>query len=586
MAILLRSVFILLLAAPLILKGLHVEQFVLKYTSTRYLGFFQVLANDAIIYGGLVLLLYLSVLPKTSRWLAAGFRLLAVSIFVVYLIDYLIITNFNTHLATGDFIKYASYASKYIQQVYGLGNASLTFITLILCSLLFLFAFNQYRLKATRYLHVPIAAFVCLPLAIGFPEQQKYAHAWIYQNVIDYNLMIRSEAAPYSPTFSQSINYSEPKTCASSPASTKNIIILMVESLSAYQSQYFSGLNNWTPHLDDIAQHNQAFNNFYANGFITEDGEISLLTGLLPVYPPSSYSDDGGSAFYSFYGITDSVPQVLKKHGYHTEFMTSADLEFGNTGRWANSIGFDYVEGHDHPDYDKWERFHFQAAPDAALYQRVLKRLQQKQQPLFLFIKTVSSHHPYVNPENKHKSEAEAIAYTDKQIGVFYQQLLANGFFNNGLLFIVGDHHSMMPLNSAELALYGQYKASAKVPLIIIGNEQIASTESRQFQQTDVANSIKGLVTGEQCYSDWTGVLLGEHKIPPRYIAHRRGDNRHLVSIFSESAEFLVKLNGDQTELVTSVNAEIPKANNFVNKINYLRNNRGIWATQTAGKFD
>jgi hypothetical protein len=59
-----------------------------------------------------------------------------------------------------------------------------------------------------------------------------------------------------------------------------------------------------------------------------------------------------------------------------------------------------------------------------------------------------------------------------------------------------------------------------------------------------------------------------------------------LVSVFTESAEFLVKLNGDQTELVTSVNAEIPKANNFVDKINYLRINRGSWAKQTAGKFD
>lgn len=563
--------FVLLLAIPLFLKGLYVDSFIYHYTATRLLGFSQVLANDAILYCGLVLLLYLSFLPKVNRLFTALFRLSAFILFTVYIIDYVVIVNFNTHLAVGDVLKYADYSCKYIQQIYGLNNIGIFLIIAAILAPLILFSFSKRKITDPRYQKLPLFFIAGLPLVSGFSDNQKYAHSWIYKNVIDYNLTILSESSAYSDNFLKSFSFNEESHCRTENTKHKNIIILMVESLSAYQSQYFSGINNWTPNIDLIAGQNQAFNNFYANGFITEDGEIALLTGLHPIYPPSSYSDDGGTSFHSFFNIQNSLPNILKKYGYRTEFLTTADLEFGNTGNWAKSIGFDYIEGHDQPEYDKWERFHFQAAPDEALYLRALDRVKQNNEKnFFIFIKTVSSHHPYINPENKHKSESEAIMYTDKQIGRFYQQLQTSGFFDNGLLVIVGDHHSMTPLKKAEVDNYGQFKAAAKVPLIIAdgGNAKI---ENNQYQQIDIFNSLQGMVSGKQCYSDWNGILLGEYKMPPKYIAHRRGDNRDIISIFSESEDFPVKLDGDNTRLVGDWPEDQTMRQILVNKINALR---------------
>lgn len=564
-----------LLLLPLLLKACYVDSFIDHYTGTRFLGFLQVLAHDGLIYSGLLLLIYVSFLEKIHRLIAGILRLTALALLTVYSIDYIIIVNFNTHLTLGDALKYTDYAFKYIQQIYHLNTATLSAISLLLASPIVFFLFNKFKPIDNHYKRLCLTLIFSLPLISGFTDNNQYIHGWIYKNVIDYNLTILSESAPYSQAFMQSINAGDALNCQTSPIEKKNIIILMVESLSSYQSQYFSGIHDWTPQLDAIAAQHQAFKNFYANGFITEDGEIALLTGLPPIYPPSSYSDDGGVSFNSFYAIQNSLPHILKAHGYRTEFLTSADLEFGNTGPWAQSIGFDYVEGHEHPYYQSWPRFHFQAAPDEALFNRAMDRIKQlKARRFLMFIKTVSTHHPYINPENNHASEAEAFQYADQQIGRFYQSLLAKNFFANGLLIIVGDHHSMTPLKKAEGLVFGQRQASAKVPLVIIGAEPQATVEWRQFQQTDVFNSLQGMVSGQQCHSPWQGILWGEHQTPAQYILHRRGDNRDIISVFAEHDDYQVKLDGDQTRVIGQQVVTTDLQRILLEKINTLRINR------------
>lgn len=574
-----------LLTAPLLLKGWYVDNFIYHYTNTRWLGFTQVIANDAVLYCGILALLYVSVLPSVNRWLAASFRLAATIIFAIYIIDYIIIANFNTHLAVGDAIKYADYSFKYIQQIYDINSFGIAaFIAMVTGFILYLCS-ASLSITPTRPSKLPILFILSLPLASAFADHEKYAHAWIYKNVVDYNLTILSESSSYSDEFAKTVKFQDQADCQTNPPESKNIILVMVESLSAYQSRYFSGINDWTPNIDAIAERHLAFKNFYANGFITEDGEIALLTGLPAIYPPSTYTDDGGTSFFSFYQVADSLPNILKKYRYKSEFLTTADLEFGNTGVWAKSIGFDYVEGHDNPEYDHWERFHFQAAPDEALYIRAIDRIRKnRNNPFFLFIKTVSSHHPYINPENKEKSESAAIVYTDKQLGRFYRQLQDSHFFNDGLLIIVGDHHSLTPLRKAEVDLYGAAKATARIPLIIASGDAPAGVENRQFQQTDVFNSLQSMVSGRQCHSDWNGLLLGASSIAPKYILHRRGDNRDMVSVFTDSADYFVKLDGDQTRVVGKQPLAPNSRQLLVDKINALRLTRADWAVKKSAE--
>jgi lipoteichoic acid synthase len=569
-----KTILLALLLIPLILKAIHVDNFVYYFTQARFLGATQSIANDAIIYTSIFVLFYLSFIKVLPKLLAFTFRILAFTVFAVYLLDYWVITNFNTHLVITDVQKYAPYSLKYIEQI--LDNQAKFVFLLVLAVLLISFAslivFTRYRINHKRVHKSHILLILSLMITASFADSGHYLHSWIYKNVISYNLTILSESKNYSDEFIESFSLNEQANCYSKAPANPNIILLMVESLSSYQSKYFSGLNDWTPNIDKIASKNTSYSNFYANGFTTEDGEISLLSGQFPIYPPSNYSDAGGTSFIGFFDIEKSLPRILKKSGYATEFLTSADLEFANTKAWAKNMGFDYIEGHDHPYYSNWDRFHFKAAPDEALYDRILDRVDENSENnYFLFIKTVSTHHPFINPENGNQSESETFQYADKQIGDFYKKLTEHGFFENGLLIIVGDHRAMVPIKEGEIEKFGSLKAAARVPMIVSYGDTNNVNVTGQYQQTDVFNSLQSLSLNKHCNSHWVGDILSNGKYTADYIVHRRGDNRDIISVFSGENDFLIKLDGDETRLIKSDVIERGTQEKLVNKVNSAR---------------
>ena len=567
-----KIVVLLLILSPLMVKMVYIDNVLYEQTGTRLFWAMSVLVNDAIIFSGMILLFYLSYLRFMARVGSVVLRCLALFVALIYLIDILIIINFNAHLVIADAIKYASYSLNYVQQIYRGKAWLLILIALLVVGFLWLVVFSRYQIKGSHVHGYSIAAILILFFVSYFAtdSNDQYVHSWAYKNVVDYNRVVLSESKAYSPQFVNDFSFDEPQTCYSREPEKRNVILLMVESLSSYQSQYFSGIRNWTPNLDKIARNNQSFHNFYANGFTTEDAEVALLTGLLPIYSPSSYTDDGGVAFSGFFDIKASLPNILREYGYTSEFLTTADLEFSNTRDWGMSIGFDYMEGQEHPYYEGWERFHFNAAPDEALYHRIFDRIEQNSQTnFFMFIKTVSTHHPFINPENHNRSEAETFLYADKQIGLFYDKLKATGFFDDGLLIVLGDHRAMVPINAEEIDRFGAHKAVARVPMIVSYGDQYSEQETTQYQQTDIFNFLKGLVLDTQCYSDWTGDFFS--KKPAQYIAHRRGDHRNVVSVFAGEEEYMVTLNGDQTRVTNNDPENHEISAHIVGKINAAR---------------
>lgn len=140
----------------------------------------------------------------------------------------------------------------------------------------------------------------------------------------------------------------------------------------------------------------------------------------------------------------------------------------------------------------------------------------------------------------------------------------------------------MTPLKKLEAETFGHYKASAKVPLVVVSNAGHQDFEP-QFQQTDVFNTLQGMVAGKQCRSPWRGVLWGHGMASPDLIAHRRGDNRDKVSIFSQDRDYLVKLDGDDTRFSGATPSDQAVARTILDKINTLRMARVDWAAKYAG---
>jgi lipoteichoic acid synthase len=557
--------FIEVLLLPLFVKMYSI------YTSftSEYINVFTILIHDSVVLSIIIFLAYFSYIQK---YFSKTLRFLALLVFIIYLLDFFILTLFATHLTLNDFVKFIDYAPRFLSQEFKFDFfISILFLAFVVVSILFVI--RDFRLYGKKIHGAYMLIFFLIFTLNLNSKDDSYIHSWIYKNFIEYNLEILSQSRNYSDKFIQNFEYEEQNEQIQIKKDHKNIIILMVESLSSYQSNLFSGINNWTPNLDKIAKNNIYFTDFYANGFVTEDAEIAILTGKIPIFAPAIFSNGGGVSFNGFYNIKDSLPYLFKKHGYRSEFITSSDLDFSNTGKWAQSIGFDYIEGSKHKEYDGLPRYHFDAAEDKYLYKRVLSRVEEnKNNNFFLFIKTVSSHVPFVNPENNQYDEEQTIRYIDKTIGSFYKQLKEKNFFQNGLLIIVGDHYPTIPVKIEAIKKFGKNKASSMVPMILSFGDIEKHKIDNGFSQVDIYNTLKSNITGQGLIGNWNGNFSNYlDPVPSRYIPFKRADRRGVISIFNKRFETNVLLDGDDTRVLDE-NVKSPKIEReIINKINHER---------------
>src|SRR5690606_10433986 len=138
--------------------------------------------------------------------------------------------------------------------------------------------------------------------------------------------------------------------------------------------------------------------------------------------------------------------------GYETAFFTGGSLGFLGKDRWTRAIGFDLAEGGESEHYADLPRGQFGSPPDAALLERFIGWLDQRQsgRPLFAGMLTVHTHPPFAVPGSGRLDEQAAFRHVDQLVAEFHSELERRGFFDNGLLIISGDHRSMTPLKPGE----------------------------------------------------------------------------------------------------------------------------------------
>jgi lipoteichoic acid synthase len=363
-----------------------------------------------------------------------------------------------------------------------------------------------------------------------------YVHSVYTDNLIVANLP-QGREKPFSSDYAQHQLQqadAEPRICTRDAPSGRSVIIVITESLSAYQSALLGGPRDWLPQLDTLARSNHYFTHFYANGFGTDGGEIAALTGRLPAVPP-------GASWYAlkqFGAGDDTLVGVAHRAGYSAHYFTTADLSFLDSGTWLRELGFDSVEGNEATFYRDQLRGQFGAPPDAALFARFEEWLAQRDgshphddRPFIAVLLTVSSHPPFVDPRSGKQDPRGAFGYVDEQLAAFHAHLAASGFLDHGVLLITGDHRSMTPLDAHEYRRFGE-RAFARIPLIVAGAVDMPPVVDAAFQQSDLPASVARLVGADYCRSAFTGTLLDASPAPPRYVLHTRGDDRNRVDVY------------------------------------------------------
>lgn len=538
--------------------------------------FFAVVQHDAPIFSMIFMLYYFGIClarrhSMVSKFLAKLCFFLCLSIVFLYLADVFAYYFFTTRLYVADIVTFSS----------EMGSA----LTLLKSGLKIFSKFSLWKIAVITLFAVIVLHSFCALIALSEKKRPHnllslttalllmglyltpvpgYVYSFgdkpLFENFIERNANFFNPNK-FSERFRAQLLSapSAPETCKPGRQQRLNVLLLVVESLSAYHSRFFSGVRDWTPRLDEIAATETALTNFHANGWTTIGGLVALLTRTFPFVPEKAEFNKWGSPRFADYDNSRrSLARELTDQGYTTEFIAAGDLSFLGQDNWLREMGFQKLVGNKDSRFSRQEiRGPFNSVPDRLLYDIALDELSQMpvdERPHFIVIQTYWSHRPFMAPDGGSlPGEEWVIRETDAQIGLLYERLLNAGYFENGLLFITGDHRAMEPFHKAEFDRFGN-SAIARVPGVVVTRAiTLPKVIDKNFQQRDFGASIMSLIANKFCLQPFEGSFLTNPPTPGRCIMHSRGDDRDLIYVKCDRIEGTIRVQGDETRLVNGV---------------------------------
>lgn len=266
-----------------------------------------------------------------------------------------------------------------------------------------------------------------------------------------------------------------------------NIIMIIVESLSADVIEVLDGEKDIANNINKIISEGLLFTNFYANGYRTHLGHTAIFSG----FP--------GQPVHSIISQTNKVKKIpsiiseLKKNGYHTSFYCGSQLSFKNLKAYFLIKQIDCLR--DINDFGSQIPRNRGGVLDDFVFERQLTELSKIDTPFFSAIFTSNPHQPYDVPEIVIHGESEqdkyrnAVKYIDNCIGKYFEKCKKQLWFNNTLFVLTADHSIGLPKprNISEPLRH-------KIPFVIFGNplrdDLKGKTSIKIGSQVDIAATL------------------------------------------------------------------------------------------------
>lgn len=266
----------------------------------------------------------------------------------------------------------------------------------------------------------------------------------------------------------------------------KNVVMIVVESLSAEYLGAFGDKRGLTPNLSALAKESMFFTNFYATGTRTVRG-MEALTLSVPPTPGRSIVKriDNENMF--------SIGNVFLSKNYDTSFIYGGHGYFDNMNAFFSSNGFNEIIDRRDMNEDEITFVNAWGVADEDLYNKALKHFDKKaknNKKFFSFIMSTSNHRPYSYPDGKidipsKSGRSGAVKYSDYAIGEFIKKAKNKEWFNDTIFIIVADHNA----SSAGKAALPVHKY--KIPLLIYSPTNVkAQVISKVSSQIDLMPTI------------------------------------------------------------------------------------------------
>lgn len=248
----------------------------------------------------------------------------------------------------------------------------------------------------------------------------------------------------------------------------KNIVMIVVESLSSEFLGAFGDKRGLTPNISSLANDSMLFTNLYATGTRTVRGMEALTLSIPPTPGRSIVKRPNNENMFSS-GF------IFKKKGYDTSFIYGGHGYFDNMNSFFSSNGFDNIIDRTDMNNNEITFSNVWGVADENLLDKAIQYYDLKdknKEKFFSFIMTTSNHRPYTYPSGKidipSKTGREgAVKYTDYAIGEFMKKAKTKTWFNNTIFIIVADHNASSAGKSA-LPLH-----KYRIPMIIYSPKNI-----------------------------------------------------------------------------------------------------------------
>ena len=220
-----------------------------------------------------------------------------------------------------------------------------------------------------------------------------------------------------------------------------NVMLVMIESMSAEYMGIFGDDRNLTTYLDSLAKQSLFFDNFYATGTRTVRGMEAVTLSLPPTPGRSIVKRPECHGMYSS-GF------VFRQKGYENKFIYGGYGYFDNMNDFFSHNGFEIVDRESFKNGE--ETFgNVWGLCDEDLFRKTLKEADasyKKGKPFFNFIMTTSNHRPYTYPDGKidipsHTGREGGVKYTDYAIKEFIEAAKKKPWFKDTIFVILADHN-------------------------------------------------------------------------------------------------------------------------------------------------
>ncbi len=300
------------------------------------------------------------------------------------------------------------------------------------------------------------------------------------------------------------------------PERHKNVMLVVMESMSADYMGVFGNKDGLTPNLDRLAKEGLLFSQNYATGTRTVRG-LEAVTLSIPPTPGQSIirRPDNGNLF--------SVGFVFRDRGYDTRFLYGGYGYFDNMNTFFAGNGFDVVDRTSMTP----EEIHFAnvwGVADDDMFARAIREADKSYadgKPFLHLIMTTSNHRPYTYPEGRidiapKTSRYGGVKYADYSIGKLIEWAKDKPWFNDTVFVFVADHTAGAS-GKAELDPHKYH-----IPLIYYSPGFIApSSYAKISSQIDVAPILLGLLNfsyNSKFYGE--DLLHDDDEIPHAFISN------------------------------------------------------------------